>query len=147
MDSVAKSDPASQPANFFKILSLFLFLFKLLLFFMIVWIFPMLELKGALDKYNIYRPAKCPTFWGTVPHSDNKKSPEICDVLHFVILLTVFCYACHFGVPHSKVGCPTFWDSEVGRSASIFLYLILQRILNQSNTEIFSWFCQCVFIL
>ena len=50
-------------------------------------------------------------------HSDNKKSPEIWDVPHFVILLTVLCYACHFGVPHSKVGCPTFWDSEVGRSA------------------------------
>ena len=33
-----------------------------------------------------------------------------------LILLIVFCYACHFGVPHSKVGCPTFWDSEVGRS-------------------------------
>ena len=44
------------------------------------------------------------------------QSPEIWDVPHFVILLIVFCYACHFGVPHSKVGCPTFWDSEGGRS-------------------------------
>ena len=30
---------------------------------------------------------------------------------------------------------------------TIFLYLILLRILNQTNTLILSWFCQCVFIL
>ena len=75
------------------------------------------------------RPSKCPTFWGTVPHSDNKKSPEIWDVPHFVILLSMFWYACHFGVPHSKVGCPTFRDSEVGRSESAPLKLFSEKCL------------------
>ena len=65
------------------------------------------------------------------------KGPEIWDVPHVVILLTVFCNAYHFGVPHSKVGCPTFWDSEVGRSVNVsfsvegfeFFYLNLDVIL------------------
>ena len=40
-----------------------------------------------------YRPARCPTFWGTVPHSDNKKVLK--SGMSLILSFCLLCFAMH----------------------------------------------------